>query len=68
MKKLWQKIMYAFSSEVYPRELPKKQYLTDAERRAIMLTAQGNVYMAMGRVCTAEKVADMKKRILAYVR
>ena len=32
-----------------------------------MLTAEGNVCLAMGALCTAEKVSDMKKEILAYV-
>ena len=68
MKRLWQKIRYAFSSEVYPRELPEKQYLTDAERKVIMMTAEGNVYLSMGALCTVEEVLDTKRKVIEYVR
>lgn len=67
MTTLWRRLKYAYSSDLYPPKPPEKQYLTDAERRAIMLTAEGNVCLAMGALCTAEKVSDMKREILAYV-
>lgn len=68
MKQLWRNIVESFKSEVYPAETPARQYLSDAERRALMLTAEGNVYLAMGMVCTREEVLDMKRKVLAYVR
>jgi hypothetical protein len=68
MKKFWVKILESFNADVYPPATPVRQYISDAERRALMLTAEGNVYLAMGAVCTKEEVVGMKKKVLAYVR
>lgn len=67
MKRIWRKIVDSFQSEVYPPRPAPREYLTAAERKAIRLTAEGNVYLAMGLVCTPRKVADMKRDILDYI-
>ena len=68
MRRLISHLKMAFRPAVYRRSTHEtRDYLTAAERQAIMLTAEGNVCLAMGRVCTAQKVADMKKEILDYV-
>ena len=67
MKRLWRRIVDAYRTELYPPKKTRRQYLTDAERNAIMLTAEGNVYLAMGALCTSEEVADIKREVLNYV-
>ena len=67
MKRLWRRIVDSFNSEIYPPKRSRKQYLTEAERQAIMLTAEGNIYLSMGALCTEEEVADMKREVFEYV-
>lgn len=68
MKRFLKKIVESFKTEVYPVSAPARQYIPEAERKALMLTAEGNVYLAMGMVCTREEVLDMKRKVLTYVR
>ena len=68
LKKMWRSVCDSFRTDVYPPRPVRKQYLTDSERQAIMLTAEGNVYLAMGAVCTDEEVRDMKREVLDYAR
>lgn len=67
MKTLLKRIMDSFRSDVYPPSPPARQFISDAERRALMLTAEGNVYLAMGAVCTSDEVLAMKRKVLAHV-
>ncbi len=68
LKRTWRNLCDSFRADVFPPRPKRKRYLTDAERQAIMLTAEGNVYLAMGAVCTAEEVRDMKREVLDYAR
>ena len=67
MKQTVLRMLETFKPDVYPVLKLAKQYLSDAERQAIMLTAEGNVYLAMGQLCTQEEVNDMKRKVIAYV-
>ena len=48
-------------------EEPQKEYLTDAEKLALKLTAAGNVYLSLGEVCTPEEVEDIREEVLRHV-
>ena len=68
MKKFAEKIISAFRTDVFPTaECSPVKYLADDERAAIMLTAEGNVYMSLGLIRTAEEMADIKKEVLRDV-
>ena len=44
-----------------------KEYLTAAEKAAIILTAEGNVCFSMGDVCTPGEVDNLRKEVLRHV-
>lgn len=67
MKQTVLRMLETFKPDVYPVLKIAKQYLSDAERQAIMLTAEGNVSLVMGQLCTQEEVNDMKRKVIAYV-
>ena len=68
MAKLLERFRSAFRTDVFTaEECSPVKYLTDDERAAIMLTAEGNVYMSLGLIRTAEEMADIKKEVLRDV-
>ena len=68
MRQLVEKFKSAFRTDDFRSDIGStKVYLTDDERAAIMLTAEGNVYMSLGLIRTAEEMADIKEEVLRDV-
>ena len=68
MKQLVEKFKSAFRTDDFHSDISSaKVYLTDDERAAIMLTAEGNVYMSLGLIRTAEEMLDLKEEVLRDV-
>lgn len=44
-----------------------RQYLNEDEKNVLMLTAEGNVFLSMGEVCTPEEVEDARQEVLRHV-